>query len=209
MSSNQALLLVDIQNDFCPGGALAVPDGDQIVSVANDLIKRTDFFDIMVATKDWHPKDHLSFASQHQKPIGELIKLKSINQVLWPDHCIQDTKGAEFVDGLNPKAFDEIFKKGVNREVDSYSCFFDQDKNISTGLFDFLKIKKVEEVYLIGLAIDYCVKFSALDSVNLGFKTIIILDGCRGVELNKGDVDKSIAEMKSEGIIISSSSEIF
>ncbi len=201
-----ALILVDIQNDFVPGGALAVREGDQVVPVANRLMPQ---FDLVVATKDWHPVDHLSFAGQHTgKGVGEVIDLDGLPQVLWPDHCIEGTAGAEFVSGLNLAGIDCIFEKGTNRTVDSYSGFFDNGHRQATGLDECLQQRRIAEVFVMGLATDYCVKFTAMDAVELGFRTHLILDGCRGVDLSPGDVDRAVEELQNAGVHITESSQV-
>ena len=194
----EALIIVDVQNDFLPGGALAVPDGDAVIEVANRL--QSDF-DLVVATQDWHPADHASFASQHpdRKP-GETIELHGFDQTLWPDHCVQGTRGAEFAAGLDTGRLDRVFRKGTDRDIDSYSGFFDNGHLRSTGLADYLRDKGIDDTYVIGLATDYCVRFTALDSVSEGFSTHVILEGCRGVELKPGDVASAIAEMHDTGV---------
>jgi len=198
-----ALILVDIQNDFVPGGALAVGDGDRVVPVANSLVSR---FELVVATKDWHPADHLSFASRHPgRRIGEVIGLDGLPQVLWPDHCIQGTAGAEFVSGLNVAGVHRIFEKGTDRAVDSYSGFFDNGHRHATGLGDFLHERRVADVFIMGLATDYCVKFTALDAVEIGFRTHLLLDGFRGVELNAGAVDRALEELREAGVRVTKS----
>jgi len=193
-----ALILVDIQNDFLPGGTLAVPQGDEVVPVANRL---TEAFDCVVATQDWHPADHESFASQHQgHEIGEVISLHGLEQILWPDHCVQGTHGSEFVATLNRPEALRVFPKGTNPEIDSYSGFFDNGQRKSTGLGEYLKAESITRVYVLGLATDYCVKFTALDAKRLGFETFLVEDGCRGVDLTPGDSANAIREMQSSGI---------
>ncbi len=193
-----ALILIDLQNDFMPGGALAVPKGDEVVAVANRLIGQ---FDQVIATQDWHPADHLSFASQHAgKSIGEVIELEGLEQVLWPDHCVQGTAGAELHAGLDVAHIDLVFKKGTERSIDSYSAFFDNAHRRATGLAEQLAAAGVDEVYLMGLATDYCVEFSALDAVGLGLKTSVIRDGCRGIDLQSGDVVRAHREMTMAGV---------
>lgn len=196
----KALILVDIQNDFLPGGALAVPNGDLIVPVANRRIPR---YELVVATQDWHPADHQSFASQHPgKSVGEVVVVDGLEQILWPDHCVQQTHGAELAADLNREDIDQVFRKGTDRMIDSYSGFFDNDHRKATGLGDFLKQRRVTEVDVMGLATDYCVRFTALDAVTLGFKTTLLTEGIRGVELKPGDCEKAIAEMQSRGVVI-------
>jgi len=201
-----ALILVDIQNDFLPGGALAVEDGDAILPVANRILPR---FDLVVATKGWHPAGHLSFASSHPgKSVGDVIELQGLPQVLWPDHCVQGTDGAEFAGELDVDRIDRVFEKGTDRQVDSYSGFFDNDRRHATGLGDFLRERGVSDVYIMGLATDYCVKFTALDAADLGFATHLILDGCRGVELQSGDIDRAVQEMKAAGVKVIASDDV-
>lgn len=199
----KALIAVDIQNDFLPGGALGVCEGNQIIPIVNKLIEK---FDLVVATQDWHPRDHGSFASNHQgKKPGEIISLKGIDQMLWPDHCTQNSIGAEFCGDLNTSRIDRIFQKGTDMWVDSYSGFYDNGKLKDTGLDNFLKSKKVREVYIVGLATDYCVKFTAFDSADLGYQTFLFADATRAVNLHKNDFEKSLDEMRSKGIGILSS----
>ena len=201
-----ALILIDLQNDFCPGGALAVAKGDEVVTVANQLI---DQFELVVATQDWHPVNHKSFASQNAGiNVGDSFELNGLPQIAWPDHCVQNTRGAEFSSELRSDSLNHIFPKGTDPEIDSYSGFFDNGHRQATGLGEFLKSKGVTNVFFMGLATDYCVKFTALDAIQLGFQTHLILDGCRGVELNPGDIDSAIAEMKQAGAAIVDSSEI-
>ncbi len=201
-----ALIVVDVQNDFVPGGALAVRDGDQVVPVANRLMP---CFDWVVATKDWHPADHLSFASQHPgRQVGEVVDLDGLEQILWPDHCVEGTPGAEFVDGLDLSGIDRVFEKGTDRTIDSYSGFFDNGHRKATGLGDFLRERSVVDVYLLGLATDYCAKFTTLDAVELGFAPRLVLDGCRGVDLKAGDVDRAIEEMRRAGVRLTDSTAI-
>ena len=201
----RALILVDIQNDFCPGGALAVKDGNAVVAVANRLIER---FNLVVATQDWHPENHKSFASQHDGVnVGDAFELNGLPQTAWPTHCVQGTAGADFVSGLNLTGV-EVFQKGTNPEIDSYSGFFDNGHRQSTGLETYLKDQGVTDVFVMGLATDYCVKFTALDAAKVGFKTTLILDGCRGVELKDGDVATAVNEMKDAGVTIARSDEL-
>jgi nicotinamidase/pyrazinamidase len=195
-----ALILVDIQNDFVPGGALAVPDGDRIVPVVNRLQPR---FDLVVATQDWHPADHGSFAANHAgRQPGQQIDLNGLPQILWPIHCVQDTNGADFVPGLDRGKWGRVFVKGTDPQIDSYSGFYDNGHRQATGLGDYLREKGVTDVYVAGLATDYCVKFTALDARQLGFNTHLIEDACRGVNLQPGDVDRAIEEMRAAGVNI-------
>jgi nicotinamidase/pyrazinamidase len=196
----KALVLVDIQNDFLPGGALAVPQGDMIMPLANQVQRE---FKLIVATQDWHPANHLSFAANHpgKKP-GDIIPLNGQKQVLWPVHCVQNTFGAKFAGGLRFDRVNKVFRKGTDAAIDSYSGFFDNGHIRATGLGEYLKEKKVTDLFVIGLATDYCVKFTALDAVALGFRTYVIEDACRGVNLTPGDVNKAIGAMKAAGIQI-------
>ncbi len=193
-----ALVLVDIQKDFVPGGALAVPEGDRIVPICNRL---QDRFDLVVATQDWHPRDHGSFAANHPgRNAGDVIDLHGLRQILWPVHCVQDTPGAAFVPGLQMQRVERIFRKGTDPAIDSYSGFYDNGHRKATGLAEYLKEKAVSDVYVAGLATDYCVRFTAVDARQLGFKTHLIVDACRGVNLNPGDVDAAIEEMRKAGV---------
>ena len=193
-----ALIIVDMQNDFVAGGALAVTGGKELVPLINDV---QGLFDLVIATQDWHPANHGSFAANHPgKNPGDLIEFNGLPQVLWPVHCVQNTHGADFVPGLDRKRWAAVFQKGTDPEIDSYSGFFDNGKRRATGLGDFLKERGVDEVYVLGLATDYCVKFTALDALALGFKTNLILDACRGVDLKPGDVDRAVEEMRRAGV---------
>jgi nicotinamidase/pyrazinamidase len=193
----KALLLVDIQNDFCPGGALEVPEGDQVIPIANRLM---DQFELVVATKDWHPANHGSFAANHpwRRP-GQVIELDGLEQILWPIHCVQHSFGSEFARTLETDQIDKIFYKGTAPEIDSYSGFFDNGHRKATGLEAYLKEKGVKELYVLGLAQDYCVKFTVLDALQLGFDTYLITDATRPVELKEGDGERALAEMKEKG----------
>lgn len=194
----KALILVDIQNDFLPGGALAVPDGDKVIGVANRLMP---LFSIVVATQDWHPGNHGSFAASHQgKAVFEQIVLNGLPQTLWPVHCVQNTQGAELAQTLNRERINQIFPKGTDVGIDSYSGLFDNGHRKSTGLGEWLKAKGVTEVFVCGLATDYCVKFTALDAAQMGFKTYFIEDASRGVNLRPDDVQNAIAEMNHAGV---------
>ncbi len=202
----KALILVDLQNDFLPGGALAVPEGDEVVPVANLLQLH---FDRVVATRDWHPADHGSFAANHPgREPGEVIELGGRPQVLWPVHCVQGTPGAELAPGLERAKIEKVFFKGVDARVDSYSAFFDNAAERSTGLGEYLRRTGVDRVYVMGLATDYCVKFSALDAVKLGFETFVVEDGCRGVDLEAGDSERAFETLRRAGVRVVSSGEV-
>ena len=194
----KALIIVDLQNDFMPGGALAVPEGNAVVEVANWLLAH---FELVVATQDSHPPNHGSFASQHDgKNPGDVIDLNGLRQELWPVHCVQNSEGASFHCDLNRKPVARVFRKGTDPGIDSYSAFFDNAHRRSTGLGEYLKENGVTEVYIMGLATDYCVKFSALDAVQLGLETYVVTGGCRGIDLSPGDIDKAYDEMRQAGV---------
>jgi len=190
----KALIVVDIQNDFCEKGPLAVPEAESIIPVVNDLMKNGNY-DLIVATQDWHPKNHNSFASNNNKKIGEFIDLNGTNQIMWPDHCIQHSTGALFHKDLDSHLFHEVVKKGKNPEIDSYSGFWDNERKNQTELFHILKAYQIQEIHVVGLALDYCVKATALDSVELGFDTTLIYNATKAVNLNKDDYKKAIKEL--------------
>ncbi len=202
----RALILVDIQNDFLSDGALAVTDGDQIIPIVNKLQAQ---FELIVMTQDFHPANHGSFAENHPglRPY-DVVMLGGLPQVLWPAHCVQGTPGSEFAMALDIRNVDRIFEKGTDPTIDSYSGFFDNGRRKATGLGDYLHEKGVTDVYVCGLATDFCVKYTALDALSLGFKTFLIEDASRGVNINEGDVKKAVAEMKTAGIGVRQSREI-
>src|SRR5436190_2190361 len=196
----RALILVDIQNDFLPGGALAVTEGDAIVPVVNRLLPD---YPLVVATQDWHPADHGSFAANHPgRQVFEQVDLNGLPQTLWPVHCVQNTGGACFAPGLNTRSIERIFPKGTDSRVDSYSGLFDNGHRHSTGLAEYLRSRNVTDVGICGLATDYCVKFTALDALREGFRVTLIEDACRGVNLQPGDVGGAIEEMRAAGATI-------
>src|SRR5438094_2107291 len=201
-----ALIIVDLQNDFLPGGALPVLHGDEVIPLANELRRR---FELVLATQDWHPPNHGSFAANHpgKKP-GDRIMLDGIEQILWPVHCVRNTHGAEFAPSFNTSRVAHVFHKGVNPRIDSYSTFFDNAHRRHTGLAHYLEKHGIKDIYLMGLALDYCVKYSALDARQLGLKTHVVVDGCRGIELARGDIGRAIDEMKRAGTILLKSSEL-
>ena len=193
-----ALVLVDIQNDFLPGGALPVSEGDEIIPVVNRVQPR---FSLIVATQDWHPLNHGSFAANHPgKKLYDQIELNGLAQTLWPVHCVQHSPGAELATGLSCERISKVFQKGVDPQIDSYSGFFDNGHRRSTGLDQWLKSKGISEIYLCGLATDYCVKFTALDAVQLGFKVHLLPEACRGVNLRANDVEDALNEMRRAGV---------
>jgi nicotinamidase/pyrazinamidase len=202
----RALILVDLQNDFCPGGALQVNRGDQTIAIANRLLPH---FATVAATQDWHPADHESFAANHPgKQPYEMIDLHGLMQVLWPVHCVQETPGAELHAELDHSRITEVFHKGTDRAVDSYSGFFDNGKRKATGLGDWLRSRWIQQVYVMGLATDYCVRATALDARSLGFDVWLVQDGCRAVELKSGDGERAIAELRGAGCAIVESGAI-
>lgn len=194
----KALILIDLQNDFMPGGALAVPDGFDCVKAAN-IAQR--FFKIVVATKDWHPEQHISFASHHagKKP-GDTIELFGQDQCLFPVHCVQHTFGAALVRDLEQSQIQHVVTKGEDINLDSYSAFFDNAHRHETGLANYLKQWSVDEIYLLGVTTEYCIKYSAIDAQSLGFKTNVIIDGCRGIGVNKNDIHNAITEMQDHKV---------
>ena len=190
-----ALVLIDVQNDFMPGGSLAVPNGDEIVPLINKL---QDKFDLVIATQDWHPAGHASFATSHENAKEfEVIKLDGLDQVLWPEHCIQNTKGSDFHPNLQTSKVEAIFRKGTDEKIDSYSGFYDNAHLKSTGLSGYLKEKKVEDLYFAGLAAEYCVYFSLMDALSEGFKSVLIEDATRA--LNKDDFEKARIDILRKG----------
>ncbi len=200
------LILVDLQNDFLPGGALAVPHGDEIIPVANELQRK---FELVLATKDWHPPDHSSFAANHpgKKP-GDRIILDGIEQILWPVHCVQNTHGAEFAAAFDTSRIAHVFHKGTDPTIDSYSTFFDNAHRRHTGLAHYLEERGINDIYLMGLALDYCVKYSALDARQLELNTHVIVNGCRGIELKPGDISRALDETKRAGAVLLKSSDL-
>jgi nicotinamidase/pyrazinamidase len=206
MNLKKALILVDLQNDFLPGGSLAVARGDEVLPVANAVQRG---FDLVVATQDWHPANHGSFASNHEgKKPGDVIDLHGLTQVLWPDHCVQGTRGAEFHRDVDLSRVQRVFRKATDPRIDSYSAFFDNGHLKDTGLGDFLQERGVGEIYIAGLATDYCVRFTAFDALDLGFRTNLIEDGVRGVNLSPNDSAVAIEAMRAAGVVITNSAEI-
>jgi nicotinamidase/pyrazinamidase len=203
---NAALILVDIQKDFSSTGALPTQNGEAVVPIVNGLM---DHFELVVATKDWHPEVHGSFAANHPgHEVGDVIELDGLEQVLWPVHCVQDSPGAAFIDGLRTAPIEEVFKKGLDPKIDSYSGFFDNGHRRPTGLNAFLQNKDVDTVFIAGLATDVCVKFTALDAVKLSYDTHVIIDACRGVAGEQNDEENAIQQMKNAGVTILQSSEV-
>jgi nicotinamidase/pyrazinamidase len=195
-----ALLVIDIQKDFLPGGSLAVEHGDEIIPVVNTL---QDSFDLVVATQDWHPRDHGSFASCYKgKNPGDIVSLDGVDQILWPDHCVQHSEGAEFADDLNVEKISNIIRKGTDNRIDSYSGFYDNKHKKATGLHDYLQEKKVDTVFITGLATDFCVQYTTLDALGLKYKTYLVKDLTRAVGGEKAFNDTiKILEQKGAKIV--------
>jgi len=196
---NDVLLVIDVQNDFCPGGALEVPDGDSVVTAINELMQR---FTHIALTQDWHPPGHSSFATSHDgaapfsvttMPYGE--------QTLWPDHCVQGSSGAEFHSSLVTTSADVIVRKGYRKSIDSYSAFFENDKTTPTGLTGYLKERAIERVFCCGLATDFCVRFSAEDARKNGFETFVVEHACRGIDM-EGSLDAAMSAMQEAGVVL-------
>ncbi len=201
----KALIIADIQYDFLPGGALGVPDGDTIIPVVNELQKK---FELVVATQDWHPVGHRSFASAHPgRKVMETTMMGGIEQILWPDHCVQGTKGAAFAAEMSLNDVEVIFRKGMNKQIDSYSAFYDNEHKKSTGLSDFLKGKGVKEVYVSGLAGDFCVAYTALDALKEGFDTYLVEDATKPIDPDGFKKMKSLIREKGGKVV--SSNAIF
>lgn len=197
----RALLLVDIQNDFLPGGALPVKEGNAILPLINEIVHYP--FDLIVATKDWHPAEHGSFVNNHAgKKSGDHINLGGLDQILWSAHCVQGTRGAEFGAGWDTTVVDKVIYKGTDPLIDSYSTFYDNGHRKSTGLENYLREKGVKDIFIAGLATDYCVKYSVLDALELGFHPYVIVDACRGINLNRDDSDQALAVMRTGGAVL-------
>lgn len=201
----KALLVVDIQNDFCPGGALAVPDGDTIVTTVNKLV---NVFDAVIQTQDWHPAGHSSFASSHDgKDPYDTVEMDYGTQVLWPDHCVQGSMGAEFHPELNTLKTQVTIRKGFRKAIDSYSTFFENDQETTTGLTGYLNQRGITDLYTVGLATDFCVKWSILDGIDEGFNMHIVEDAVKGIDLD-GSLEAAWNEMKQKGVDIVTSDDL-
>jgi nicotinamidase/pyrazinamidase len=204
--AQNALIVVDLQNDFLPQGALGVKKADEIIPLINRLVLLP--FHTRVASLDWHPKGHCSFASTWEKKVGERILIGDRAQTLWPDHCIQGTDGAEFSAKLHIAHFDHIVHKGIDPQVDSYSAFFDNQRHRSTGLHEYLCEREIQEVYFAGLTTEYCILYSVLDALELGLKVHVVLDACRGIELQRGDIERALRTMKDQGVEFLTTEEV-
>lgn len=199
---DDALLIIDVQNDFCPGGSLAIAEGDAIVPVVNRLAQS---FDHTILTQDWHPADHSSFASQHpEAEIFGTVKMPYGDQTVWPDHCVQDTPGAAFHRALEVPAAEMIIRKGFRRTIDSYSAFFENDKTTPTGLAGYLRERGFKRLFCVGLALDICVRFSAEDAVRQGFEAIVLEDACRAVDLH-GTKEAAYQGFQETGVAVAQS----
>ena len=200
-----ALIVVDVQNDFCPGGALAVDGGDAVVPLVNAIAPR---FAIRVLTQDWHPADHRSFAANHPgaAPFSS-VEMPYGPQVLWPVHCVQGSRGADFHPGLDTTRADIVIRKGFRPEIDSYSAFFENDRTTPTGLAGYLRERGTTEVWLAGLATDFCVGFSALDAARLGFRVTLLTDAARAIDLD-GSLDRAMSDMAAAGVALARAAEL-
>ncbi len=206
LTNKNALIIIDVQNDFCPGGALAVNEGDQVVPVINRIAEQ---FQKVVATQDWHPRNHVSFASAHPgKKEYETITLNGLEQDLWPDHCVQGTEGAELHPQLRIDAVDLMIRKGAEKSLDSYSAFLENDKKTITGLHGYLQALEITNLFFTGLATDYCVFFSAMDAVDFGFEVYVVEDACRGIDVPENNIENSLNTMRDKGIAVIQSNEL-
>jgi nicotinamidase/pyrazinamidase len=205
-ADRRVLIIIDVQNDFCPGGSLAVEDGDAVVAVINRILP---LFAHAVATQDWHPADHVSFASRYpgRKPL-DVVDAGGIEQVLWPEHCVQGTRGAELHPRLDARQVGLLLRKGRNRDLDSYSAFFENDHRTDTGLRHYLKGLGLREIVLCGLATDYCVLATALDARRIGLDVTLVGDACRGVDFPRGSVDKALGAMARAGVRVIESARL-
>lgn len=201
-----ALIIVDLQNDFIKGGSLEVPDAEKIIPLINTLVHYP--FDLIIATKDWHPQDHISFAFNHNQPIGSTFQLGEYEQILWPIHCVQGSLGAEFAKGWDTTTIDKVFYKGTNSSIDSYSAFFDNQHKKTTGLSAYLKEKGVTQIFFAGLTTEYCVYFSVLDAIQEGFDVFVIVEACKGISPHPKETLKTLEKMQNAGASLVSFSEV-
>ena len=192
----KALIVIDVQNDFCPNGALAVAGGDEIIARINALMQEIP---VVVLTQDWHPEEHSSFAALHDKPPFTQIEMAYGPQVLWPVHCVWGTTGAQFHPDLHIDPADLILRKGFRAEVDSYSAFFENDHKTATGLEGYLRARGITDLTFVGLALDYCVAWSAIDAAKLGFNVRVLEGACRAIDL-EGSLERARADMRAQGV---------
>jgi nicotinamidase/pyrazinamidase len=198
--------MVDLQNDFCEGGALAVPGANNIIALVNQIQSK---FDTIVATLDWHPLDHMSFAANHEQgEVGREISIDGYQQILWPVHCVQESVGAKLHPDLDVSKVKQFIHKGSDKRIDSYSAFYDNQHLRATGLADYLVENGINTLYFLGLATNFCVKYSCIDAFKLGFDTYVIADACKGIDLQAGDVERAYTEMQALGIKVISSHDI-
>ncbi|MFW6181806.1 MAG: bifunctional nicotinamidase/pyrazinamidase [Spirochaetota bacterium] len=200
-----SLLVVDVQNDFCPGGGLEVPGGDLIVPVINRVAGR---FPNVAATQDWHPPGHISFATTHGTEPFQTIQVDGLEQFLWPDHCVAGSRGAAFHPDLDTRPFNLVLRKGIRAGLDSYSAFFENDRTTSTGLEHYLKGLGIRSVYVCGLALDVCVYYTAMDAVSLGFDTHLVRDASRGVDQPEGNLERALERMEQAGVRFTASERL-
>jgi nicotinamidase/pyrazinamidase len=202
LSKHDALIIVDMQNDFMPGGALPVEEGDQIIDEINYITKEfKEKNGIIILTQDWHPENHMSFASSHSdKKPGDEFQSEGIGPVLWPDHCVQGSKGARFHNKLNVNLAHAIIRKGYNPNVDSYSAFIENDKKTETGLAGLLKSLNIKRIFICGLALDYCCYFTAIDGIDFGFEVYFLVNLTKGIDLPPGNISSSLENMRNKGI---------
>lgn len=205
--SKKTLLIIDMQNDFVEGGPLAVQGALELAPTINRLMGK---FDSIVATLDWHPQGHVSFASSHKgHSVGDMVEVRGVQQVLWSDHCIQDTYGSAILDAIETENVTMFVQKGTSIEVDSYSAFFDNDKSSSTGLVDYLREIGTEELTIVGVALDYCVKYSVLDALSEGFRVKVVTDATAGVEVRPGDSERTLVELAAAGAALIKAEEVY
>ena len=210
LEETDALIIVDLQNDFIPGGSLPVEGGDLIINDINELAEIFKKSGQVILTQDWHPPDHLSFASNHpgKKP-GDEYHSKGIGPVLWPDHCVQNSEGAIFHKDLKTELADKIIQKGMNPDIDSYSGFLDNDKRLETGLGNYLKSQRIKRIFICGLALDYCCYFTAIDGSDLGFVVYFLIDLTKGIDLPPGNISNSLENMSNKGIKFATKNSFF
>ncbi len=192
----KALLIVDMQNDFMPWGTLPVPDADQLVPYIASLAESSEY---VIASLDWHPPSHISFATTHNKAPYTCIQEGGVEQILWPDHCVMDTDGAALVEGIDPELVDEYILKGTHLDTDSYSAFFDNKKRYETPLFASCEKKGIDSLHVVGVALEYCVYYTVVDALELGLAVTVDLRGCKGIEKTPGDCQRVLADMKQKG----------